>query len=420
MNRLAISGAAALPLVLSSALLACLWDSDTLQMERLRFPGALEIITGKFVRHSRAYYEWRITDRLAKLASSPDDPALIDDLAVAYAKLGRPEEGIAILEQSLAKQPDRYETLSNLGTLHFFAGNLDISKDYIRRALAINPNAHFGREKYQLLLTEYVQQSQRVEIGVLSSEYRTPSEEDVILVGFADFVLRHSEAGRDDFPERLTAAQREEIRAAVRGVLGMLHFADHTSPILLECLGDLLLTGRLSDDAAQHAARAYLRAAEFAPHPDAAARLRVMAKESLSVQEKVYFTPLRESLAAEVAAADQWFAKINASEAQWIREGKDVDREFAAVYYQTLEQIMTTSMAESGQPAKPSWYDTFRGQADRGQYFSLAFAFILAPLFAFAATFLGVYWLRIRRRAATSGTKPSPVKNAKRDSSHGA
>src|SRR5262245_5321657 len=120
MNRLAICGAAVLPLVLTSAALACLWDSDTLQMERLRFPGALEIITGKFVRHSRAYYEWRIIDRRAKLAATPNDPALIDDLAVAYAKLGRPEEGIAILEKSLALAPDRYETLSNLGTLHFF------------------------------------------------------------------------------------------------------------------------------------------------------------------------------------------------------------------------------------------------------------------------------------------------------------
>jgi tetratricopeptide (TPR) repeat protein len=327
---------------------------------------------------------------------------------VAYAKLGRPEEGIAILEQSLAKQPDRYETLSNLGTLHFFAGHLDLSKDYIRRALAINPNAHFGREKYQLLLTEYVEQSQRGELGVLSSEYRTPSEEGVILVGFADFVLRHSESGRDEFPQRLRAAQREEIRAAVRGVLGMLHFADHTSPILLECLGDLLLTGRLSDDAAQHAARAYLRAAEFAPNPDAAARLRVMAKESLSVQEKVYFTPLRESLAAEIAAADQWFADISASEARWIREGQDVDRQFAAAYYQTLEQVMATSMAESRQPERTSWYETFRGQVDRGQYLSLAFAFILAPLVAFAATFLGVYWLRTRNQRGATSTKKQP------------
>ncbi|HZN33501.1 MAG TPA: tetratricopeptide repeat protein, partial [Pirellulaceae bacterium] len=176
-------------LVVGSAVtaLACLWDYDTLQMERLRFPGALEIITGKFVRHSKAYYEWRITDRKKKLESQPDDPALLDDLAVAYAKLGRPEEGIALLEPTLASQPDRYETLSNLGTLLFFAGRLEESKTHIRRALEINPDAHFGRERYQLLLTEYVQQSSLKDAGVMSTEERHPLLDRT--VGFARHVL---------------------------------------------------------------------------------------------------------------------------------------------------------------------------------------------------------------------------------------
>src|SRR5262245_34552496 len=98
MNRLMVVCIAVLNVVLVSAAFGCLWDYDTLQMERLRFPGVLEIITGKFVRHSKAYYEWRITDRQKKLEASPYDPALIDDLAVAYAKLGRPQEGIALLE----------------------------------------------------------------------------------------------------------------------------------------------------------------------------------------------------------------------------------------------------------------------------------------------------------------------------------
>ena len=31
---------------------ACLWDRDTRAMERQRFPSVLEVITGKFLRHS--------------------------------------------------------------------------------------------------------------------------------------------------------------------------------------------------------------------------------------------------------------------------------------------------------------------------------------------------------------------------------
>lgn len=55
MSKKSILAALLLTLASATASLACLWDSDTLQMERLRFPGVLEIITGKFVHHSPAY-----------------------------------------------------------------------------------------------------------------------------------------------------------------------------------------------------------------------------------------------------------------------------------------------------------------------------------------------------------------------------
>ena len=43
----------ALTLLLDSANLAsaCLWDYDTLLMERRRFPIVVEMISGKFLRH---------------------------------------------------------------------------------------------------------------------------------------------------------------------------------------------------------------------------------------------------------------------------------------------------------------------------------------------------------------------------------
>ena len=55
---------------LPTAVFACLWDYDTLKQERARFPETLELITGKFLRHSKEFYEWRIQDRLQKLTDS--------------------------------------------------------------------------------------------------------------------------------------------------------------------------------------------------------------------------------------------------------------------------------------------------------------------------------------------------------------
>lgn len=46
---------------------ACLWDRDSLWMENQKFPMALELITGKFRRHTKHYYQWRRDDSLKKL-----------------------------------------------------------------------------------------------------------------------------------------------------------------------------------------------------------------------------------------------------------------------------------------------------------------------------------------------------------------
>ena len=111
-------------LVLTNSAVACLWDLDTLAMERTRFPGTLAIITGKFARHSLAYYQWRVENRLSRLKSSPNDVKLLDDLAVAYDKLGQHELAIKTMESIRDRSPNRYETNANLGTFHIHAGNL--------------------------------------------------------------------------------------------------------------------------------------------------------------------------------------------------------------------------------------------------------------------------------------------------------
>src|SRR5262249_53360047 len=143
-------------LFVPSAALACLWDYDTLMMERSRFPDTLELITGKFLRHSPEFYEWRIRDRLGKLQSDPENLAYYDDLAVAYEKTGQRDKAIETMRAKDYKRPGLYETEANLGTFHIHAGRLEEGLEHIGRALRINPDAHFGREKYQRLLVEYV------------------------------------------------------------------------------------------------------------------------------------------------------------------------------------------------------------------------------------------------------------------------
>jgi hypothetical protein len=115
-------GALMLILLVPAAALACLWDSETLKQERSRFPSTLELITGKFLRHSPAFYEWRIKDRLEKLKTDPKNVGLYDDIAVAYEKLGQHDKAIETILAKEEIQPGLYETYSNLGTFYILAG----------------------------------------------------------------------------------------------------------------------------------------------------------------------------------------------------------------------------------------------------------------------------------------------------------
>ncbi len=146
------------------AVIACIWDYDTLQQERSRFPDVLELITGKFLRHSQEFYEWRVQDRLEKLKHTPDNLAIYDDLAVAYEKLGQHQKAIDTILIKDKKHPGLYETEANLGTFYIHDGQLDEGLKHIDEAIRINPDAHFGREIYQKQFVEYMRERRRAGI----------------------------------------------------------------------------------------------------------------------------------------------------------------------------------------------------------------------------------------------------------------
>ncbi len=306
-------------------------------------------MTGKFVRHSPEYYEWRIQDRLEKLNKDPDSLPLLDDLGVAYDKLGQHERALDIARRAEALDPDRYETVANLGTFLIHAGQLQEGLAYIRRAIEINPDAHFGREIVQQHLVEYVLlvrklsttegtlpmqvQLERafrevVDPGLEDLQYYSLSHRPVGLGprGFAAYATLPLEGAEEAF---LT---QEE---ALTGVLGMMRFGNYRSPILLEALGDLLVAqGDL-----RLAARAYLRAADEVESEEAKAAFRELAEGSLRRQTLHMGTHRNLSLAqvnsflnTEQAKAESWFARLREQELSWIAAGEDVDQLFQEKY----------------------------------------------------------------------------------------
>ena len=164
--------------VCAAPLGACLWDTDTLAQESAGMPDVKVVIVGGFARNPDLYYEMRL-ERVSKLlAEDADNLEAYDDAGVACSRLGRNDEAIEWMEKKKAamdrmgyaetEQPNHhYRYCANLGTFYvhrwFQDGatmdalvDLEAGRDLSAQALEENPDAHFGREKYQLKFIDWV------------------------------------------------------------------------------------------------------------------------------------------------------------------------------------------------------------------------------------------------------------------------
>ena len=163
-------------LLLITSANACIWDRDTLRIEADAKPDILETTTGRFPRFPDRYYEMRLERVSEELNQKPDALDLYDDAGAAADRLGNGKAAIewmrkkkAILEKQnipdTAEHTYRYH--ANLGTFLFHHwirsgasdDQIDMAKegrDHIANAIELNPNAHFGREKFQLMAMDWI------------------------------------------------------------------------------------------------------------------------------------------------------------------------------------------------------------------------------------------------------------------------
>lgn len=308
---------------------ACIWDHDTIAMENARFPEVIDIISGNFPRHSREFHEWRITRTKARLEKTPDGLALYDDLAVSLHKLGDHAAAIETMKTKEAIRPGVYETYSNMGTFLIYTGDLPRSLDFINKALSINPGAHFGREKYQKWLVEWV-------IAGKPTLSKRPGPNDQMGFspsGYAAFVLSKQPVTARTV---MTEALRKE---ALQGVLGMMRFADFDNPLLQEALADLLLTGDADANASYLASLACLHASQKAGSPEDKARLASKLSTASSTLLKLNTSRnassrkiLEDELQAILKRGENLASTVRKDELSWIKGGKDVSAEFTRKY----------------------------------------------------------------------------------------
>ncbi len=226
---------------------ACGWDSESYYAEAHSLPCVYDAIFGHYPKHTAEYHETRIAAADAALAWAPFDVAALDDKAIALLKLGRLEESRAVMLKLEEADPEGYGTHANLGTLQTFTGAYEQALVHIDRAMAIEPQAHFGRERYHRQLVVFLAAGQK----------------DPAQLARGNFLgLELSEAQRfGGSPAAFAAAGQDP--AAFDALVSMIavYGADHMSHLYF-ALGDLLaLHGDL-----RLAWSAYKRASEL-DHP---------------------------------------------------------------------------------------------------------------------------------------------------------
>lgn len=347
---------------------ACMWDYDTIAMERAQFPEALELITGKFARHSEAFYQWRIEDRLKRIELEPDNLALLDDLAVAYDKVGNHDDAIATMLRKEERQPGLYETAANLGTFYIHAGELEKGLEFIEKAIKINPDAHFGREIYQKHLVEYLLYVR--EHGNAELPMRLLWPPTAVHEGGA--VRSYPPGAEDPGPEQRVAhgfydwipIPEVNHEAAVKGVLGMMRFGSYDSPILLEALGDLLAYGpRFGEATGLLASRAFLKASYEVNDEASREKYRELATMAIELQtggagNQLTLEELEADFKKELAEAEAWYAQVKADELAWIESGQNPEALFAEKYFKT-PVIESSPSAGAPSPTLLEWIGLF-------------------------------------------------------------
>lgn len=323
-------------LLCSLHLVPCIWDSDTIADELRGVPEARQLVTGRWYRHGPAYYQARV-DRLA--AAAQLSLAQLDDLAVAYEKLGRGEEAVAVMARkraALDAAPDpehEYRYLANLGTFHAHLGEYGQAIELLEKAVALNPRAHFGRERLQIEILRWVQaakrEPQRWRQGVLSGS--RPVSFGLVMVYGDAWSPRDGEHRDND--------------ADLKALAGMLRFGGREGAELYRLLADVFLRRtdlNLAWWCLQHAIAKGHPAAEHLRQ--AVGRIEAHWREAARYTAEDNPVPTLADFAAVRSNGRSWLAAFQRLEAEALGRGEDPGQT------ETLARLIRAADAEVPPP----------------------------------------------------------------------
>lgn len=378
---------------------ACLWDRDTLADEARGLPDVVAAITGRFPRNPPLYYRMRLDRLKSAIDSGSVTLDAYDDAGVACDRLGLGDEAVEFMRKkqdylnaskftgdTLRDHTYRYH--ANLGTFlaHRWVragadrskmADLEQARDEIAAALAINPDAHFGRERYQLKAIEWI-----LKPPEWVGKGWNPLDPLPNLLGYR--------------PDHRMADPEPDAHKAVKGLTGLIVLGNAWESV--DVYHALTVALGYDEDRNTLAYLAYLRSLELVDqgrrsmHPDAPAGEAL--KKSLFGPEFLSeaMPPFQESFQELRAEADAWQASRTRFMLARLQAGRhpDTDPSFWEGYVETSAPPLLVKSPQT----------TF------GEYMArkhrIGFAILVGIVLAVVLTFVKVTLILKRSARATS------------------
>ena len=433
-----------------------------------RFAMAHDVIHERYPKHGPAFYrerERKARERLKQIPPDSDEAfGLYDDIGVGLDRLGKPADAIPILRHKLELQQKRgltgrdlYTTYANLGTFivhtnmpKAITGAADAKAavceglELVRKSVGVHPEAHFGRELWQVKLGEFliaattdcrpltnsdfvgdqldidaagIQQLSLASSGYMestdfgrASDFGWGAKFAASPRNASDFLGEWKRIRRD--PEKLpaiwddvkefrnnitkvgpdSAAQRVPFDEPMLGIIGMWRQGGGANPHFCLATGEIMLRVGQRRIAWTAYERARLLVSKFWPKPEIQQALRDHCnhrqKEIEATLPADEVAALRPNFNDELAFGLNYQREYQDYEAAKIAAGADIaDEQLFDQFHKTHEPIASPTGPEE-------WYVFERDNLGTRIQIGLAGGFMISGL----AAFLAALWLRWRRR----------------------
>lgn len=155
-RRLVAAFASLAALVAPAEVEACPWYYETYHAEANALPCVLDTLVGNWPRHTPEFYAAQAEAFDYALAWAPYWTDGLDARGVVSMRQGQLDRAREAMTLRHEVAPTAYASHANLGTLYTFTGDHEAAMRHIDEALAKEPKAHFGREKYHRALVEFL------------------------------------------------------------------------------------------------------------------------------------------------------------------------------------------------------------------------------------------------------------------------